>query len=66
MQDPSILRLKKMENEKLKGVYVAREVHQKIKLLAAREGKSIKEIAEELIEKELQGSKGNDSNDKQK
>jgi mRNA-degrading endonuclease RelE of RelBE toxin-antitoxin system len=42
-----------MEDEKLKCVYISKEVHREIKKLAAEQGKTIKEIAEELIKKEL-------------
>jgi hypothetical protein len=35
------------------GIYVTREVHRKIKVLAAERGISIRELAEQLIEEEL-------------
>lgn len=43
-----------MEEEKLKGVYISKEAHKKIKQLAASTGRTMRDITEELIEKELE------------
>ena len=43
-----------MEEEKLKGVYISKEAHRKIKQLAASTGRTMREITEELIARELE------------
>lgn len=42
-----------MSEDKLKGVYISQEVHKKLKILASKKGLKIKELAEILIQREL-------------
>lgn len=51
----------------LKGLYVSEELHKRIKVLAAKEGKPLKEVVEQLLDEGIVRGQGNDSDrDKQR
>lgn len=50
-----------MDDEKPVGIFVKKEIRNRIKQLAAKRGTTIRAVAEELFEAELQKNEKNDS-----